>query len=174
MRWITFFSQTGSEILELAEVLNRVPDVIVFNGEVIPPLIFQLNTLIIQTPRRPTEDQYRYILSTDNMLATFHGWLKIVPPTICRQFKGKLLNGHPGLITVYPELKGFNPQEKAFNLGHTIGGSVVHRLTEEVDNGEILSLSSCSLDRLTLDQVYSSLKKTSIEAWEKILKGILC
>ncbi len=174
MKWITFFSQTGSEILELTKVVNRVPDLIVFNGDTIPQPILQLNTLVIQTPHRPTEEQYRDILSMNNSIATFHGWLKIVPPSICRQFEGRLLNGHPGLITLYPELKGFNPQEKAYKLKHGVGGSVVHRLTEEVDNGEILSFSSCSLDNQTLDQVYSSLRKTSIEAWEKILKGILC
>ena len=48
-------------------------------------------------------------------LITLHGYLRIIPENICKQCK-HIYNGHPGLINMYPELKGKDPQEARRHL----------------------------------------------------------
>ena len=71
-----------------------------------------------------------------NAIVTLHGWLRIVPPYVCE--RSKIYNGHPGLITKYPELKGKDPQEKAFKLKHKTIGCVLHKVSAGVDEGKIV------------------------------------
>ena len=98
--WITFFSQTGSEIVDLAKILNRYPDCIVTNKRpahlrTINP---ELEGKVIFVENKPTEEELRYILSQyKEPLITLHGWLRIMPPSICKEYS--IFNGHPGLIT---------------------------------------------------------------------------
>ena len=50
-------------------------------------------------------------------------------------------------------------------------GSVVHRVVEEVDAGEIATVSEVSsASLLTLDDVYQSLRSTSLGSWCSFLK----
>ncbi len=165
--WVTFFSQTGSEIVSLSNALGHWPTEIVYNEKPIynndiNPKIGKYTLL----PNRPTVEDYERVLSKyDNPIVTLHGWLRIVPPEICSKYE--IFNGHPGLIDKYPELKGKDPQEKAYRLGLEEGGSVVHRVTEGVDEGEILYSTKASLKGLDLNGVYDILRETSMVSWMK-------
>jgi len=171
--WITFFSQTGSEIVSIGTTLGKWPDEIVYNEKPIHkndinPKIGKYTLL----PNRPTVEDYERILSKyDNPIVTLHGWLRIVPPEICSKYE--IYNGHPGLINEYPELKGKDPQEKAFRLGHEYGGSVVHKVTEGVDEGEILYSTKADLRGLDLNRVYDILRETSMVSWMKFFTKVL-
>lgn len=168
-RWVAFYSRTGQEIVDLATRLDRVPDVIVTNipKNEVRDSVLQLKVPLIILPDRPTTAQYEAAIGLDvhNTIVTLHGWLRIVPKEICEQYE--VYNGHPGLITRYPELKGFNPQQKAFELGHTTIGSVVHRVTPEVDEGEIVAVVKTAIDERsrTLDAYYDILRETSLNSW---------
>ena len=81
-----------------------------------------------------------------------------------------IYNLHPGLITKYPFLKGFNPQEKAFNLKLPTSGSVIHKVTSELDGGEILKSIEVDIKNLTLEEVYSELHKASSQLWVDFLQ----
>src|SRR5690606_19045345 len=106
---------------------------------------------------------------------TLNGWLRIVPPFICKQWKGRLFNGHPGLITKFPELRGKDPQQKAFELQMKKVGSVVHEVTEKVDDGKVITESEIDLIDTKLEDYFSNLRRTSIHAWEKFFKlKLLC
>lgn len=173
MIWITFFSQTGSEIVDLTSWLNRKPNLIVFNGSEIPEKIKKLNVPIKQLSKKPTIEEYKSVLPDEDFVATFHGWLRIVPPEICKHYKGKLFNGHPGLITIYPELKGKDPQIRAFQGMYPVVGSIVHELTEELDGGAVLVQESVSVMYPTsLDSIYSLLRETSLKSWLKFFQII--
>jgi len=164
---ITFFSQTGSEIVTLSRLLGAWPTEIVYNEK--PGFKNKINPKIGKytlLPNRPSVEDYERVLSKyDNPIVTLHGWLRIVPPEICSKYE--IYNGHPGLIDEYPELKGKNPQEKAYRLGLEEGGSVVHRVTEGVDEGEILYSTKASLKGLDLNGVYDILRETSMVSWMK-------
>ena len=81
-----------------------------------------------------------------------------------------IYNGHPGLITTHPVLKGKDPQEKAYNLGLTVSGCVIHGVTEGVDEGPVLREKLVEIQNLNLDEVYSVLHKASIDLWVDFLQ----
>jgi len=170
--WIALFSQTGSEIIALSEALNRTPDFVITNSS-----LDRVNAKI-GVDFRLNNDEAKTLDILENLefdinstLITLNGWLRIVPPDKCLKYN--IYNGHPGLITKYPELKGKDPQERTWDNLHKydVIGSVVHQVVEEVDAGEIVAkefLSSSSL--LTLDDTYSALRRTSFRAWYRFLK----
>jgi len=104
-----------------------------------------------------------------NDLITLNGWLKIVPADKCEQYN--IVNGHPGLITRYPELKGFDPQKRfwADRSKYDYYGSIIHEVTAEVDEGKILSLSEKVVDG-TEQEPFNILKETSLDAWLDFFK----
>jgi len=176
MRWVAFFSQTGSEILEVSKTLDRFPDVVLYNTNfgTKPPinieLITELNTRNIPLhilPDRPRLQDYKMILQEGDLI-TLHGWLRIIPPEICESFN--IYNGHPGLITENPELKGQDPQKKAYELGLPFSGCVIHKVTAEVDAGEIVLAEEIKIEKLELDVIINVLHDTSIKLWVKFLE----
>ena len=77
-----------------------------------------------------------------------------------------IYNGHPGLIDEYPDLKGKDPQKIAFDLKMNRVGSVVHRVVQVVDSGEIVCRYSAEIiNSNNIDDYYSILRKTSLESW---------
>lgn len=184
-KWIAFFSQTGSELLEIIKALHKTPDLIVVNKDwekderinrELQALVETNGIYVVELPNRPGEESYKSLEKAfpeffDNCVITLHGYLRILPGYFCEKYN--ILNGHPGLITKYPELKGSNPQEKAFNLGLETSGSVIHRVIAEVDSGDILASQEVNIKNLTLDQVYEVLHINSISLWISFLANIL-
>ncbi len=176
MKWIAFFSQTGSEIVELSKALGRRPDVIVTNNfeEKIKfsPGLRSLG-VTIQSARHDALMTYfrnQTIFHPDTTLITLHGYLRIIPEDICNKYD--MLNGHPGFITKYPELKGKDPQVRAWEGKYPVIGSVVHKVTPGVDEGKVLS-SVCYSNRCdSLDEMYGKLKQTSLESWVWLLRRV--
>ena len=90
-----------------------------------------------------------------------------MPGDICDEFD--IYNGHPGLITKYPELKGKDPQEKAYRLGLHESGCVIHKAVAEVDSGEILREKVVSIEKLAPHDIMKILHKESINLWVDFL-----
>jgi folate-dependent phosphoribosylglycinamide formyltransferase PurN len=81
-----------------------------------------------------------------------------------------IYNGHPGLITYYPELKGKDPQIRAWEGKYETVGSVVHKVTEGVDEGGVVRFSAVKNVATDLDTMYDLLKQTSLDSWIKFFK----
>tara|TARA_R110002126_G_scaffold289215_1_gene443803 strand:- start:757 stop:1275 length:519 start_codon:yes stop_codon:yes gene_type:complete len=172
MKHYAFFSQTGSEIATIARRLGRWPDKIITNERperlrTISPKLAGID--IIYLSNKPTVEEYLEVLGTEPCKVTLHGWLRIMPPEVIA-IHPNMFNGHPGLITEHPILKGKDPQEKAYNLGLTVSGCVIHQVTVGVDEGPILEERMVEIKNLSLDEVYSELHKTSIDLWVEFLK----
>ena len=181
MRWTAaFFSQTGSEILNIINSTGAVPDVIITNrlrkdgtlknSEIINrELLDRFGSRIVCIPVKPSVEDYENALNNrDGGLISLHGYLRIIPSEICKEYS--IVNLHPGLITKYPILKGKDPQEKAYNLGLKTSGAVIHEVVAEVDSGKILDSIEVSIEGLTLDEVYENVHKCSSELWIKFCK----
>tara|TARA_R110002020_G_scaffold120146_5_gene273802 strand:+ start:5559 stop:6092 length:534 start_codon:yes stop_codon:yes gene_type:complete len=167
--WVALFSQTGSEIHEVSEKVGRYPDMILCNKQddfesINSNLIGK--TSIIFTDKVPTVDQYLQHIPED-ALVTMHGWLRIVPGEVCD--KRNIYNGHPGLITKYPELKGKDPQLKAFKLELETSGCIIHKAIAEVDSGNIILEKEVPIKDMWLAQVIDKLHDTSVELWCEFL-----
>lgn len=181
MKWTAaFFSQTGSEILNIINSTGIAPDVIITNRlrkdgtlknlEIINrELLDRFGPRIVCIPVKPSVEDYKDALDGRNSgLISLHGYLRILPPEICKKYS--IVNLHPGLITKYPILKGKDPQEKAYNLGLKTSGAVIHEVVAEVDSGKVLDSIEIPIEGLTLDEVYENLHKCSSELWIKFFK----
>ena len=166
MKWIALTSFTGTEIRLLSEQLGYGPDLIITNN-IHSSIILKADNFAI-LPDKPTPVDYRGVFRTvgtaDEVLITMHGWNRIIPPSICEDYY--VLNVHPGDIVVHPELKGFNPQQKAVELGLKYTGVVIHRASAEVDSGEIIMLrGGVNIEHLTVEEVTDLLRFVSIDLW---------
>lgn len=172
MRWITFCSQTGTEIMLLSQVIKRMPDSVITNqyqslSKDFLNWVNVNNVDLITLSPSPSLVDYYTVLRGDELI-TLHGYLKIIPVEVL-QFSPNIYNGHPGLINKYPNLKGKDPQERAWKLNYKIIGSVVHRVTPSIDGGEIVSYATVSLDRehnYSKDDYFNLLRETSILTWK--------
>lgn len=172
-KWITFFSQTGAEIADLSESIGRWPDLIITNER--PDHLRTIDPRIVEygyteVPNKPTVSDLDAVLQ-DNAIITLHGWLRIMPPVICNKYL--IYNGHPGLITKYPELKGKDPQVKAHKLGHEVAGAVIHKVTAGVDEGRVIMEEYFNASQLDLDELFRILRDRSLYMWSNLLKKVL-
>ena len=169
--WGVLVSQTGSEVIAIAKEIGFLPSFLVTNHISRIPQdnlrFFGENGVIIRTiPFRPALKDYLFPELLEKKLVTLHGFLRILPPGLFSQFKGELYNGHPGLITYYPELKGKDPQVRAWEGKYETVGSVVHRVTEGVDEGEVVRFTSIPNTAQSLDEMFYILRSTSLQAWK--------
>ena len=178
--WITFFSQTGSEIVALSEATGIKPTLIVTNN--MDETRYQYHPGLrklgvpIMSARHDRLMQYlmeqKFYDETDTII-TLHGYLRIIPADVCNKFK--MYNGHPGAIDLYPELKGKDPQERTWEnkSNYKFIGSVVHRVTPGVDEGEIIKAVHLTNVAHSLNDMYNMLRVSSLSAWNFALKEIL-
>ena len=175
-KWIAFFSQTGGEIADIAESLQRWPDLIVTNERpsklrtIDGRILDNVEDRLVVLPNKPTVEDYETILQ-DNALITLHGWLRIMPRVICEKYA--IYNGHPGLITEYPELKGKDPQVRAFEGKYPVAGAVLHKVIPEVDEGKIIAEERFNAFNLSLDDLFRILRDRSLYMWTNFLKKVL-
>lgn len=180
--WIAFFSQTGTEIHELSKALGVYPEAIVtnkadprnVNKELLSTTQFRehkLNkTILMSLPAKPvTSDYLRVLERYDNPLITLHGFLRIIPEEICNNYE--MYNLHPGLINKFPSLKGYNPQERAFNDGYKLAGCVIHKVISGVDEGEVLLSQGVSIEGMDLNGVYAALRESALDLWKSFFTG---
>ena len=175
-KWIAFFSQTGAEIADISKSLQRWPDLIVTNKRpehlrtIDPRILDNVEDRLIVLDNKPTINDYDTVLE-DNAIITLHGWLRIMPKPICEKYL--IYNGHPGLITDYPELKGKDPQVRAFEGKYPVAGAVLHRVIPEVDEGKIIAEERFNAFDLSLDDLFRILRDRSLYMWTNFLKKVL-
>lgn len=62
-------------------------------------------------------------------------YMQIIPPTLCAQFAGRLINIHHSFL---PSFVGANPYQKAYERGVKLIGATCHYVTEDLDEGPII------------------------------------
>jgi len=171
--WIAFFSQTGSEIVEIANAIGYWPDAIITNER--PSNIRKINNdlleqnLLATTVNRPLVEDYEEVIGFyKDPIITLHGWLRILPPSICEKYD--IFNGHPGLITEYPELKGKDPQMKAFKEKYPVMGCVLHRVVAGVDEGKVLAEERFNAFNITEEEMWKVTRDRSLFLWINFLR----
>jgi phosphoribosylglycinamide formyltransferase-1 len=173
--WGVLISQTGSEVIAISQELGYLPSLLITNNLAKIPeknlRFFGKYGVIIRTiPFRPTPDNYLVSDLLEKKLITLHGFLRILPREFFEKYRGNLYNGHPGLITYYPELKGKDPQVRAWEGKYDTIGSVVHRVTEGVDEGEVIRFSAVPNTAKNLDEMFFTLRNTSLTAWKNFFQ----
>jgi len=169
-KWVTFFSQTGSEIYKISKKINRVPDIIVTNKpkdkvlEINQDLFFEYVDRIVWLPKKPSVEEYKQVIPKDSFV-TLHGWLRIIPPEICDMYE--IYNLHPAPIHIegYDKYKGKDPQVRIFEDKAKYSGNVIHECIPELDAGKILAKNHFDVRGLDLDMVFKLTHSKATELW---------
>lgn len=177
-KWVAFYSQTGSEIMNISISTGKIPYLLVSNNyeQTTPKVeawIKSNNIPVIHLHKKAKYwVDYEYLASTlegQDIIITLHGYLRIIPEEFCLKFKDKIFNGHPALITKYPELKGKDQQETAFlqKEKYPLIGTVIHKVIAELDAGETLLSNEAPNNLVSIEDAYTTLKKMSLELWKE-------
>jgi len=185
MKWVAFFSQTGSEIVNISRAIDKWPDLVVTNKQDDKTTHVELvqrvrleHTKLITLPNWPKEidytraaDQLNYSILNENwkeeVFVTLHGYLRILPPHFTRS--SNIYNGHPGAIHIHPDLKGFNPQKKAWEANHIRVGCVIHKVTPELDDGPVVAKCIINNNFDSYDKLERALHVESSKLWINFL-----
>jgi phosphoribosylglycinamide formyltransferase-1 len=68
-------------------------------------------------------------------LVLLAGFMRILTPGFVAHYEGRLINIHPSLL---PAFTGLNTHQRAIDMGCKFAGATVHRVTTELDHGDIL------------------------------------
>lgn len=68
-------------------------------------------------------------------LVVLSGFMRILTPGFVARYAGRLINIHPSLL---PAFTGLNTHQRAIDMGCRFAGATVHRVTAELDHGDIL------------------------------------
>ena len=68
-------------------------------------------------------------------LVVLAGFMRILTPGFVAHYAGRLVNIHPSLL---PAFTGLHTHQRALDEGCKFAGATVHRVTAELDHGEIL------------------------------------
>lgn len=164
------FSQTGSEITELSNRLERWPDLILTNNKDKKTwhkeLQFRSDVIKDSHERLVAHIERQANIMGVRPFITLHGYLRIMP-----DMPYEMLNGHPALCNRYPELKGKDPQELTWNNidQYKFVGSIVHKVTSELDGGEVVKEVVYNNHHHTKEQLYVTLRRASLNAWLHVL-----
>lgn len=99
-----------------------------------------LETLFFDPKSFPSREDYDRALIEEIKkryidLICLAGYMRILTPLFCREFRNRIMNIHPALLPAFP---GLHVQKKAIDWGVRYSGATVHFVTEEVDMGPII------------------------------------
>ena len=184
VNWIALFSHSGKEIADLSEALGFRPKVIFTDNldanKWDSRLITGHNVSIpfegdfsVKGVRETIYKDLRDEKYDSKLLITLHGFMGIIPKDLCES--RFIINGHPGLSHIYPDLIGKDPQEKvATNISrYPMIGSIVHKVSPEIDSGELFSMAGVLNPCHTREDVYNTLRDTSLLAWKCFFRGYI-
>jgi phosphoribosylglycinamide formyltransferase-1 len=144
-----FISGRGSNFMAihdaiLAERINADIALVFSNKKEAPGLRVakerKLDTLFLNPKDYATKEDYERkiieeVRKRDVDLICLAGYMKILSPSFCKEFKYSIMNIHPALLPAFP---GLHVQQKALEWGVRYSGVTVHFVTEDVDMGPII------------------------------------
>lgn len=68
-------------------------------------------------------------------LVVLAGFMRILSPGFVSHYAGRLVNIHPSLL---PAFTGLHTHQRAIDAGCKVAGCTVHRVTADLDHGEII------------------------------------
>jgi len=80
------------------------------------------------------------------------GYMRILTSIFISNYFGKILNIHPSLLPKFP---GLNTHQRAIDASEKIHGVSVHFVTEELDNGPVISQESVRINEFDTAETLS-------------------
>lgn len=87
------------------------------------------------------KDTLHALSGADIDLIALAGYLRLVPPAVIQQFRGRILNIHPALLPAFggPGMYGRRVHEAVLAAGCGVTGATVHHVDERYDEGRIVA-----------------------------------
>jgi len=167
MRWLALFSQSGNELKQIIEQTGRKPNLVLTNR--LGPSAIDDIVPINYISNKPNAIQYNSYFKKYDII-TLHGYLRIIPADACNHL---IYNGHPAAIHLYPELKGKDKQEDVYvhKNKYQRMGVVIHKVTPELDDGEIIHCIDIINDTTSVSDAYEKLFLLSVSSWKVFIKN---
>ena len=148
-RIAVFLSGRGSNFRAIHEAItagkiNASVALVFSNVETAPGLLtarergleaFYLNPKLFPNREEYDKEAVRQVRKRDVDLVCLAGYMRILSPYFCREFKSRCMNIHPALLPSFP---GLHVQQKAIDWGVKFSGATVHFVAEDVDMGPII------------------------------------
>jgi phosphoribosylglycinamide formyltransferase-1 len=95
-------------------------------------------TTVLANPADPHE---LLVALRDAQLVVLAGYLKLVPPAVVAQFRGRMINIHPALLPDFggPGMYGHHVHAAVLASGARESGATVHFVDEAFDRGDIIA-----------------------------------
>ena len=95
-------------------------------------------TTVLSNPADPHE---LLVALRDAQLVVLAGYLKLVPPPVVAQFRGRMINIHPALLPDFggPGMYGHHVHAAVLASGARESGATVHFVDEAFDRGDIIA-----------------------------------
>ena len=93
----------------------------------------------------PADDRsdwlHETLRSTGADLVVLAGWLKLIPASVVRSLRGRIINIHPALLPSFggPGMYGRRVHEAVVRSGARVSGATVHFVDEIYDHGAIIA-----------------------------------
>jgi len=86
-------------------------------------------------------DLAEFLKSLDIGLIVLAGFLKMMPETVIKNFKNRIINIHPALLPSFggKGMYGMNVHKAVYNSGAKVSGATVHFINEAYDEGKIIA-----------------------------------
>jgi len=86
-------------------------------------------------------DLAEFLKSLDIGLIVLAGFLKMMPETVIKNFKNRIINIHPALLPSFggKGMYGMNVHKAVYNSGAKVSGATVHFINEDYDEGKIIA-----------------------------------
>jgi len=144
-----FISGRGSNFMAIHDAIvagkiNAEIALVFSNKEEAPGLKIaqerSLETLSLDPKAYSSREEYekeiiKEVRKRDVDLVCLAGYMRILSPSFCDEFKHCMMNIHPALLPSFP---GLHVQKKALDWGVKYSGATVHFVTADVDMGPII------------------------------------
>jgi formyltetrahydrofolate deformylase len=129
------------------EEINSNIKIIISNHKTLEPIAnqFDIDFMYLDVENKTTSSKVlmRALDKNNINLVILARYMQIIPETIVKKFKGKMINIHHGFL---PAFKGDRPYHKAWKRGVKIIGATAHYVTAQLDEGPIISQDVVQVD----------------------------
>jgi len=129
------------------EEINSNIKIIISNHKTLEPIAnqFDIDFMHVDIGNKTTTSKVLMkVLDKNNInLVILARYMQIIPETIVKKFKGRMINIHHGFL---PAFKGARPYHKAWKRGVKIIGATAHYVTAQLDEGPIISQDVVQVD----------------------------
>ena len=103
------------------------------------------------------------------------GYLRLIPPELCRTFENRMVNIHPALLPAFggKGMHGAKVHEAVVKSGARFTGPTVHFVNENFDEGKIVAQRSIRIDpSWTADEVQRRVLKEEHDVFPEVVAAL--